>query len=229
MRCVQQQERTLGTSCTGVGQKVECSVPVGCVLGRRTRAEFIEDRSMDSKACTRTKKDLIEKVAEVTGQSRSAVKRTIQVAFDHIVDELAEGNRLEFRDFGVFVSKYRPGRIAQNPKTLEPVYVPPRRTVKFKPSRSMRERLKIDDETTPDSEAACNALRGYDALHVKKPIEVSVQESAQASSSDRSEAPMEAITEISTKGRVEPSVQTNIESSVQVPAHPPVQVSNVST
>ena len=168
---------------------------------------------MDSKACTRTKKDLIEKVAEVTGQSRSAVKRTIQAAFDHIVNELADGNRLEFRDFGVFDAKYRPGRIAQNPKTLEPVYVPPRRTVKFKPSRSMRDRLKIDSETVTDSEAI------HDALRLKKPIEVSspvsVHESVQESSSDPSQMPVNAPAEIAAEVRIQPSVQVLAQPSAQ--------------
>ena len=98
---------------------------------------------MDSKATTRTKKDLIDHVAAVTGQSRSAVKRTIQVAFEQIVDDLAQGNRLEFREFGVFEVKVRAARIAQNPKTLEPVHVPARRSVKFKPGRTMRQRLQL--------------------------------------------------------------------------------------
>lgn len=187
---------------------------------------------MDSKGCTRTKKDLIEKVADVTGQSRSAVKRTIQVAFDHIVDELAEGNRLEFRDFGVFVAKFRPGRIAQNPKTLEPVYVPPRRTVKFKPSRSMRDRLKIECESPSASEEARDALKAHDALHMKKPIEVSapvsapvsiqesVQESVQVSDGDPSQTPTEARTGLPTGVRVKPSFQT--------PAQPSIEASNAS-
>lgn len=187
---------------------------------------------MDSKACTRTKKDLIEKVAQVTGQSRSAVKRTIQVAFDHIVDELAEGNRLEFRDFGVFATKYRPGRIAQNPKTLAPVYVPPRRTVKFKPSRSMRDRLKIDCETTSASEAAPGAIQAHNALDMEKPIEVpaamSAQDSTQESDSDPSQVLPQAPADVSAKVRIEPPVQRSAEPAVLVPARSPVQASNVS-
>lgn len=129
---------------------------------------------MNPKPCTRTKKDLIEKVAQETGQSRSAVKRTIQVAFDQIVDELAQGNRLEFREFGVFDAKIRPGRIAQNPKTMQPVQVPPRRTVKFKPSQSMRDRLRL-------SGAEAHALADKPAVtEIKKAIEVLAPEPTDA-------------------------------------------------
>jgi hypothetical protein len=48
---------------------------------------------------------------------------------------------LEFRDFGVFEVKQRRARKAQNPKTLAPVQVPPKRTVKFKVGRLMKQTL----------------------------------------------------------------------------------------
>ena len=59
--------------------------------------------------------------------------------FDEIVSELAQGNRLEFRDFGVFEIKATSARTAQNPKTLEKVAVPAKHRVVFKPGRLMRE------------------------------------------------------------------------------------------
>ena len=65
----------------------------------------------------------------------------IQQFLDEIIAELAQGNRLEFRDFGVFEPRIREARTAQNPKTLEKVQVPANRSVKFKMGRGMRERL----------------------------------------------------------------------------------------
>ena len=101
---------------------------------------------------TITKKELIDRIAETTRQRRVQVKRVVQQFLDEIVNELGKGNRLEFRDFGVFESKLRKARRAQNPKTLEPVAVPEKRTVKFKVGRLMKQRLSdltgapIDDE-----------------------------------------------------------------------------------
>ena len=63
----------------------------------------------------------------------------MQSFLDGVIVELGKGNRLEFRDFGVFEVVSRGARKAQNPKTLEPVRVPPKRTVKFKVGRLMRE------------------------------------------------------------------------------------------
>ena len=65
----------------------------------------------------------------------------VQQFLDEIASELAKNNRLEFRDFGVFEVKERAARTAQNPKTLEKVQVPAKRTVKFKMGRIMKKKL----------------------------------------------------------------------------------------
>ncbi len=90
---------------------------------------------------TITKKELIDRIADKTGNKRVVVKRIIQNFLDEIIAELGQGNRLEFRDFGVFESRLRAERVAQNPKTLERVHVPTKRTVKFKVGRLMKQRL----------------------------------------------------------------------------------------
>jgi len=93
---------------------------------------------------TITKKELIDRIAEHTQAKRVSVKRIIQAFLDEITEELCQDNRLEFRDFGVFETRTRAARIAQNPKTLERVEVAAKRTVKFKMGRLMRERLSTD-------------------------------------------------------------------------------------
>ena len=92
---------------------------------------------------TVTKKELIDRIAERTQAKRVLVKRITQAFLDEITTELCKNNRLEFRDFGVFETRTRAARIAQNPKTLERVEVPAKRTVKFKMGRLMRENLYV--------------------------------------------------------------------------------------
>lgn len=91
---------------------------------------------------TITKKALVDQIAQRTGHKRVVAKQIIQEFLDQVIDEIADGNRLEFRDFGVFEVKHRAPRMAQNPKTLERVPVPAKRTVKFKAGRRMRECLE---------------------------------------------------------------------------------------
>lgn len=117
---------------------------------------------------TITKKELIDRISDSVHSRRVQVKRVVQQFLDEIVNELGRGNRLEFRDFGVFETKLRKARKAQNPKTLEPVEVPEKRSVKFKVGRLMKQKLAAagnvidddaaemadDDEDDADSEKA---------------------------------------------------------------------------
>src|SRR5580700_10846074 len=96
---------------------------------------------------TITKKELIDRIADNAIQRRVQVKRVVQQFLDEIVNELGKGNRLEFRDFDVFETKIRKARKAQNPKTLEPVEVPEKRTVKFKVGRLMKQKLSMAGRT----------------------------------------------------------------------------------
>lgn len=91
---------------------------------------------------TITKKELIDRIADGLGIKRVTVKRVAQQFLDEIISELGKGNRLEFRDFGVFECKLRAARIAQNPKTMERVTVPSKRTVKFKVGRLMKAKMQ---------------------------------------------------------------------------------------
>ena len=88
---------------------------------------------------TVTKKELIERLADQSGLKRQDVRRVVQGFLDEIINELGKGNRLEFRDFGVFDVRERAERTAQNPKTLERVVVPAKRTARFRVGRLMKQ------------------------------------------------------------------------------------------
>lgn len=51
---------------------------------------------------TKTKKDFVDTIAEKYGLKQSTVKTVIHSFINEITKELSNGNRLEFRDFGVF-------------------------------------------------------------------------------------------------------------------------------
>ncbi len=99
---------------------------------------------------TITKKELVNRIADNTGVTKVVAKEIIQSFLDSIIDELAAGNRLEFREFGVFETKERAARRAQNPRTLEKVSVPAKRIVKFKVGRLMRKRVSGEDADTEE-------------------------------------------------------------------------------
>jgi integration host factor subunit beta len=91
---------------------------------------------------TVTKKQLIESLAAKRGMKRAVVKVLFKDFLDEVVERLASGDRIEFREFGVFEVRVRAERWAQNPKTMERVYVPPRKCIRFKPGRDLRGRVE---------------------------------------------------------------------------------------
>ena len=107
---------------------------------------------------TVTKKELVNRISEQTKQTKVTVKDILQAFLDEIIGELAQGNRLEFREFGVFEVKERAARRAQNPRTLEKVAVPAKRVVKFKVGRVMRQRV-CDAPPPPPAERAAPSKR----------------------------------------------------------------------
>ena len=99
---------------------------------------------------TITKKELVNRISAKTGQTKVVTKQVIQMFLDEIIDELGQGNRLEFREFGVFEIKERAARKAQNPRTLQKVDVPAKRVVKFKVGRMMKEKVGSGEGDLPE-------------------------------------------------------------------------------
>ena len=92
---------------------------------------------------TVTKREFCERIAKETGQTQVVTKRIIQLFLDQVIEELAAGNRLELRNFGVFDTRLQPARKARNPKTDEVVYVSAKAVVSFKVGKSMNEKAQL--------------------------------------------------------------------------------------
>jgi integration host factor subunit beta len=105
---------------------------------------------------TMTKRELVIQVANKLGMTQSDVARIVEGAFDAISKSLAEGQRWELRDFGVFEVKVRASRIGRNPRTGEQVPVPERRVVTFRPGKQMKE--LVAKQAAADASARAAAL-----------------------------------------------------------------------
>ncbi|KAA0211095.1 integration host factor subunit beta [bacterium] len=108
-------------------------------------------------ARTITKKELVLRIAERTQQKQTITRDIIQLFIDEVIHELASGNRMELRDFGVFEVKTRRARKARNPKTGQEVRVPEKRVVSIKPGKKMKElinRLAAEREAAQNAQAA---------------------------------------------------------------------------
>ena len=91
---------------------------------------------------TVTKRELCERIAKKTGYAQVVTKEVIQEFLEEIVIELAKGNRMEFRNFGVFDTRLQSPRKARNPRTNQVVEVPAKAVVSFKVGKEMQERAQ---------------------------------------------------------------------------------------
>ena len=88
---------------------------------------------------TLTKRDLVLRICEDTGQVQQHVFDIVQLTFDHIVKALAKGEKVELRNFGIFEVRVRKARTGRNPSAPGiQVPIPARCVVKFKAGREMR-------------------------------------------------------------------------------------------
>ena len=68
-------------------------------------------------------------------------EKLIKIILDEIKFTLKRGERVELRGFGVFSSKIQKARISRNPKTGEKVSTPSKKTIHFKMSKEMFNKL----------------------------------------------------------------------------------------
>ena len=91
-----------------------------------------------------TKADLVEEIANSTGLT----KKDTALAVDHLItavkDALRDGRHIEIRGFGTFKVKQRKARTARNPRTGDPVQLPPRKVAVFKVSKELKDRISQD-------------------------------------------------------------------------------------
>jgi integration host factor subunit beta len=103
---------------------------------------------------TVTKRDLVSGVAEKCKLHHTVAQDALESVLGQIIEELARGNRIELRDFGVFETRVREAHKARNPRTKESVDVPARASVKFKTGRVMKDSVQRLTEPTPPAAPA---------------------------------------------------------------------------
>lgn len=87
------------------------------------------------------KKDLVEKLVSDLGGSKKAMDSVVDQVFFHIALELGKGNDVLIPHVGRFRVVERDARVARNPRNGEPVQVPAKKVVRFRPANFVRDCL----------------------------------------------------------------------------------------
>jgi nucleoid DNA-binding protein len=87
-----------------------------------------------------TKADLVQLASEAIGPgiTKKDCAVVVDAFLNSIKDAMAEHKNIEIRGFGTFKVRERKSRLARNPRTGDPVEVPPRAVPVFKPSKELR-------------------------------------------------------------------------------------------
>ena len=71
------------------------------------------------------------------------VQLVVQDLLNFVTENLSEGNRFEFRDFGIFEVVRTKQKIGRNPKKPDsPIVIPERNTVKFRAGKKFKARIE---------------------------------------------------------------------------------------
>lgn len=84
------------------------------------------------------KGDLIEKVAEQTGETKAGAARMVEAVLGCILTGVAQESKVAITGFGTFKKKQRKARVGINPVTKQPMQIRASTTVGFSPSETLR-------------------------------------------------------------------------------------------
>lgn len=84
------------------------------------------------------KQDLIAKIAQDTGISKTNAAAAVDSFFEGITKSLKKGQPITFVGFGTFKTAQRKARTARNPQTGAAIKIPKRRVVRFTPGKALK-------------------------------------------------------------------------------------------
>lgn len=84
------------------------------------------------------KADLINKIAKEMNISKQEAEVGVNLFFQTLKEAILRGEEIELRGFGSFRFRQREARSGRNPRTGEPVQVPPKKVLYFKPSKLIK-------------------------------------------------------------------------------------------
>lgn len=91
---------------------------------------------------TVTKKSMTQAISRKKGMDPKEVRIVLQEMLDYMTENLSEGKRFEFRDFGVFEVVRRKQKVGRNPKNPKsPIIIPERNVVKFTPGKELKSKV----------------------------------------------------------------------------------------
>jgi len=88
-----------------------------------------------------TKADIIEGVYEKVGFSKKESAEIVELVFDTVKETLERGDKIKISGFGNFQVRQKKTRMGRNPQSGQPIQIPARRVLTFRPSQVLKSAL----------------------------------------------------------------------------------------
>lgn len=85
------------------------------------------------------KNELISKISDDTGVSKSDTSKTVDSLFDSITSELKSGGDVRLVGFGTFLVTKRKATTGRNPQTGAAIQIPAANVPKFRAGKALKE------------------------------------------------------------------------------------------
>lgn len=85
--------------------------------------------------------DLVAKIAEDSGLTKTEAKAVIDGVFDAIAEAAAAGEEISLPGFGKFKVKASPAREGRNPSTGAAIQIAASKKLAFTPAKALKDRL----------------------------------------------------------------------------------------
>ncbi len=89
-----------------------------------------------------TKQELIARIAQETGATKTSAAATVDAMLQSITRALKKGDAITFVGFGTFKTTQRRARLAKNPRTGDAIKIPKRRVVRFTAGKALKSAVR---------------------------------------------------------------------------------------
>lgn len=118
---------------------------------------------------TLTKADLVAAVYAQGLLTKAEAADAVERSLDLIKDALALGEEVLVSGFGKWSVRAKAARRGRNPQTGDPLTLPPRKVVTFRPSRVLKARVQGLPVPPPESEETSASLASGEKPRVLRP------------------------------------------------------------
>ena len=87
------------------------------------------------------KADIVDRIADLTGFPKTQVALSYDTLFELVGEALAAGEKVSVPSFGAFQISERAARQGRNPATGKTITIRASKTVRFKPSKNLKDQL----------------------------------------------------------------------------------------